>query len=286
LAAIVATFILCLSLVAPGAPAAAEPADLCTDQIAALEAVKAQIDAHNAAPHVFLIPDQQAAANAYNAEAQQLNAARDAAVANLQTCTDAMEALANADSATADLPVVPDNVKTDIDAAKTQIPAGWTPPAPPAAGKNWRVPMNSPLRPLYDVLRENNPGPLGTAVLRSNPRPTVGAPDPAYPTSTGRVFGTNAGGASAASPDHIIPLAEIVNLPNFTKLNAQNMYAVSRAPLNYQWLSWGANLSKQSRSVAAMSGVDPGWQASQVRLENEVRAQLQDIIDKLLKSQG
>jgi hypothetical protein len=286
LAAIVAAFVLCLSLAAPGTPAVADPQDLCTDQIAALQAVNTQIEAHNAAPHVFTIPDQQAAANAYNAEAQQLNAARDAAEANLQGCTDAMEALANADNTTADLPAVPDNVKSQIEAAKKQIPDSWQPPAPPSAGKNWRVPPDSPIRPLFDVLRKNNPGPLGTATLRGSPRPAAGATDFAYPASSGRVFGANDAGVAKASPDHIIPLAQIVNLPNFTKLSAQNMYAVTRAPLNYQWLSWSANTSKQSRSVAFMTGVDPGWQASQVQLENEVLAQLQNIINQLLKSQG
>jgi hypothetical protein len=114
----------------------------------------------------------------------------------------------------------------------------------------------------------------------------VGAPDPAYPTSTGRTFGTNAAGGSAASPDHIIPLAEIVNMPGFTRLKAEYMYVVTRAPVNYQWLSRGANSAKQSRSVAGMSGVDPVWQAEQIALEQEVRAKLQDIINKLLTIQG
>jgi hypothetical protein len=35
-----------------------------------------------------------------------------------------------------------------------------------------------------------------------------------------------------------------------------------------------------------MSNVDPKWQASQTQLENEVRRQLQDAINKLLQSQG
>lgn len=277
--------LLCASVVASSSSAVAAPEDLCADQIAALEAINAQIDAHNAQPHQFTIPDQAAQAEAYDAEAARLNAAGDAAQANVQACADAMEALAAQDVATADLPTVPDDVKADIDAAKKQIPDDWKPSARPPAGQNWRIPTNSPVRPLYNVLRDNNPGPMGNAVLRG-PRPTVDQRDPAYPASDGRVFGTNASGLSAASPDHIIPLAEIINMANFTKLSAQNMYAVTRAPLNYQWLSYTANLSKQARSAADMSGVDPAWQESQVQLENEVRQQLQDIINKLLKSQG
>jgi hypothetical protein len=76
------------------------------------------------------------------------------------------------------------------------------------------------------------------------------------------VIGRNASGGSAVSPDHIVPLAEIVNMPGFTRLSPQNMDVVTRAPVNFPWLSWPANLSKQSRSVAAMTGVDPVWQAA------------------------
>jgi hypothetical protein len=56
--------------------------------------------------------------------------------------------------------------------------------------------------------------------------------------------------------------------------------------VNYQWLSQGANTSKQSRSVAAIQSMDQQFRADQVFLEARVRAQLQDIIDKLLKLQG
>jgi hypothetical protein len=57
-------------------------------------------------------------------------------------------------------------------------------------------------------------------------------------------------------------------------------------PVNYQWLSQGANSSKQSRGVAAIQAMDPQFRADQVLLEARVRAQLQDIIDKLFKLQG
>ena len=72
----------------------------------------------------------------------------------------------------------------------------------------------------------------------------------------------------------------------FTKLKPEYMYVVTRAPINYQWLSRGANSSKQSRSVAGMSRVDPAWQAEQIALEQQVRSQLQDIVNKFLTIQG
>lgn len=71
----------------------------------------------------------------------------------------------------------------------------------------------------------------------------------------------------------------------FMKLTPKNMYVVSRAPLNFQWLSKSANESKQSRSAAHVSGADPKWIRDQIALENETRKKLQDIIDQLLKSQ-
>ena len=55
----------------------------CSAQQQALDSVNAAIAQHNAQPHDFIVPDQQAAADAYNAEAAQLNARGDAAEANL-----------------------------------------------------------------------------------------------------------------------------------------------------------------------------------------------------------
>jgi hypothetical protein len=278
---------LALSLLTIPAPAAASPEQLCAAQIAAVEAVQARIRVHNAKPHVFQVPRQAAAAAAYAAEATALEAQQTAAIAQARACVDAMTALEDAGASSAGLAPPSATVRATIDEAIRRIPPGWKPPPPPAPGTHWRVPKTSPVRPLFDALREGNPGNVGNVRIRGVPRPSIGASDPAYPDGSGRVFaGPNARGLSMATPDHIIPLAEIINMPGFIRLNAVNMYAVSRAPLNYQWLSWTSNTSKSSRSVAGMARVDPSWQAAQVRLENEVRQQLQDIINKLLKSQG
>jgi hypothetical protein len=92
-------------------------------------------------------------------------------------------------------------------------------------------------------------------------------------------------GKSLVSADHVVPLTEIMQMPGFAELTPQNMYAVSRAPLNLQWLSRKANLAKSSRSAAYIRTADPAWQAEQVKLENTVRAQRADIIQKLLAGQ-
>jgi hypothetical protein len=271
-----------VALVATALPVVAAPEDVCASLAAALQSVEQQIDQHNAQPHDFEIPDQAAAAAAYDAEAAELNAAQATALANVNECLEAMSTLV-ADNPAVSLDPPTDAVRQNLLNAQAKIPNEWVPPPSPAAGKNWRVPKGTPPRELYDLLRAGNPRQLGTTALQGTPRPAVGATDPAYP---GRSFGTAAGGLSAASPDHIITIAEQISMPGFVKLTPDGMYVVTRAPLNFQWLSFKANLSKSSRSAAAMSGVDPRWQAQQVQLEADVRAQLQEVIDKLLRSQG
>ena len=73
----------------------------CEDQLASLEqeeqALETQIDTHNAEPHEFQIPDQEAEANAYQAEADQLNAQKSnlqAQASQLQTQQEALDSQA------------------------------------------------------------------------------------------------------------------------------------------------------------------------------------------------
>ncbi len=262
-------------------PVHAPAADLCASLEAALQSVQAQIEQHNATPNVF-DESQAAALAAYDAEAAALTAAQETAIANLQSCLDAASLLAT-DNSTVDLKPPTEKARQVLQQAKDKIGNDWTPPAAPAVGKNWTVPKSSPPRALYDALRSGNPPELGAATLRGQARPAVGADDPAY---ANRTFLTAADGLSAASADHIIPIARQIYLPGFVQLTPDNMYVVTRAPLNFQWLSFKANLSKQSRSVAGMTGVDPRWQAEQIELEDETVRALQDAIDRLLASQG
>jgi hypothetical protein len=139
---------------------------------------------------------------------------------------------------------------------------------------------------LYSALRAGNPGNLGNASLQGIPRPQANTPDPAFQSSLGRTIGTNAAGASQVSPDHIVPLTELIQMPGFLRLTPQNMYVVASAPRNLQWLSYGANLSKLSRSAAFISGVNARWLANQAILELQTRTRLQDTINTLLRAQG
>jgi hypothetical protein len=86
----VSSIILALALVTLGSPAiAAQPdQDPCVEQRAALDHVQQQIRTHNAEPHVFEVPEQQAAAEAYDAEAARLNSVEAQAASELRTCGD------------------------------------------------------------------------------------------------------------------------------------------------------------------------------------------------------
>jgi hypothetical protein len=266
------------------------PPPECQAQHAALFAVRQQIDAHNARPHLFRLPAQAAAAAAYDAEAGQLTAAQQTALANLELClqvtarTRALAALAGWGSNGPPVPTAaPERVRTQLDEARRTMPSRWMPAPPPRSGKPWRVAPDSPMRPVYDVLRKRNPGDIGDVSLRGVPRPRADDADPAYPGST---VGRRSNGGADVSPDHIVPLAELVQMPGFSLLNADNMYAVANAPLNLQWLSGRANLAKGSRTAADILGVDPQWRRSQVALQEEVRAQLRDLITFLVYGQG
>ncbi len=270
---------------AVAAPVPATPRDLCAPQQAAVDQLRAEIQAHNNKPHTFT-PAQRAQAAAYDAEARALNARRGPVNANLKACVKAMQTLQGAIGSPLGLVKPPPDVEAALRQAQNRLPSGWTPPPPPSpANRNWKA-RGTPVDPLFDVLRKGNPGELGNIRLQGVARPKIGDRDPAYPAGSGKVIGTNADGNSKVSPDHIIPLSQLVNLPGFTKLTPQQMYALSRAPLNFQWLSPAANLSKQSRSAAFVSGADPAWVRAQQALEQQTLKKLEDIIAKLLKING
>ncbi len=264
--------------------ASASPEEMCSGQQAAVQELQGEISAHNAKPHTFVVPEEEAAADAYDAEAAELNGRRATVEDALQQCLEAMRALEGVNADGRGLSTPTSLVESRIAEAKAKIPEGAEPPSAPTPGKGWQV--TEPFRDLFRELRQGNPGDLGDIELQGVPRPNVKDPDGAFPSGSGRVIRARKGGDPAVSGDHIVSLAELMSMRGFLRLTPRNMYAVSRARLNLQWLSYAANLSKGSRSAAAVTGADAAWVEEQVALENRVRRQLQDIIDKLLKSQG
>lgn len=76
----------------------------------------------------------------------------------------------------------------------------------------------------------------------------------------------------------IITLAEIVNIPGFAHLTAEQMQRVAFTPVNLQWVSRPVYWMQRGRSASLLKGVHPDYQTNQVQLENKVRAELQHII--------
>jgi hypothetical protein len=296
----VASVLTAAVLVLTGTPVVAnsQPSMRCLPQMAQLRQVHSQIQSHNAQPHVFQLPRQAAQLQTYNAEATQLQAAQSQAVAALDACRAEVEALARqqltaleelADKRPGSMShqtTAPPSQRAKLEAAIRDLRPNFKPRPPPPPGALWRVPPGTPQRAVYDILRTDNPGKSlpPTATLQGTPRPRIGDPDPRLPGRTIQPKRRNPAEPDVTG-DHIVPLAQIVNMPGFMRLTPDNMWAVVRAPLNLQWMSMRTNSSKSSRIVAGMSGADPAWKASQEALRRRIEPKLQDLINRLLASQ-
>ena len=275
-----------LLLGVPAASAFAAPdvaAEICKEPLAKANADAARRDAHNARPHTFEIPSQQAASDAYNAEAAEINAdlARDREA--LRQCDESVQKLLDANRSTYSPDTTSAGAQSQITriAALPKVPSTWVPPNPPAAPRRMTVPKDSPIRGFYDILRDENPGNLGDPTFQGLPRPNVGDPDPAFP---GQTIGDVVGRPDVAA-DHIVPLAELVQLPGFAQLTPENQWLVAHAPLNFQWLSRRANTAKNSGYAGRIKGADPNWVAQQDQLQITTRTALLDLITTLIAAQ-
>lgn len=146
-----------LAGVSPAKVARAEPgpAQGCESQEQALDSINAEIGRHNAQPHHFIVPRQQAAADAYDAEAAQLNARGDQAEVNLKSCAAVIKKLADRGPL-----AKPAQDRIDkINTAKGQLPVGYAPPAPPPTNKLGGVAVAAPMQPIYKQLRQKGPWP-------------------------------------------------------------------------------------------------------------------------------
>ncbi|OBF70133.1 hypothetical protein A5750_24980 [Mycobacterium sp. 852002-51613_SCH5001154] len=261
--------------VATGA-AAPGPPQGCESQQGALDSVNAEIARHNAQPHDFVVPREQAAADAYDAEAAQLNARGSQAQANLNNCAAAIAKLADHGT----LPRPSQDRIDKINAAKAGLPPGYAPPAPPPRNSLGGVAVAPPMQPVFKQLRQKGPWP-DDLILQGQAKPGVGTPDPAR---NGAPIPGMASDPSrpAVVVDHIVPIAQLMYVPGFLNLPAEYMYVVANSPRNLQWLSAYANGMKNSDSIARIGDADPKWVQEQIQLENDTRATLQDLINQLL----
>jgi hypothetical protein len=276
---------------APGVAHGDTKVELCSEIVAKAYDLGSRIAVHNAKPHEFEIPRQAAAYNAYEAERVALQAEQAAILPALAACEEAERGLSGLPNG----PPIPAPTTTALDrlaSAARNVPRDWrpTPTATRAPAEVVRVsvPAASPVRPLYDVARTMSPVQLsrkGDVHLNGSPPPRAGALDPAYQPEKNVRIRTTTTGEPAVSADHIVPLAEIVQMPGFHRLSPRNMYAVINAPSNLQWLSFKANRAKSAIISGLVPGFDPAFAERLRTLQQEQRAELQRIIDSLLKSQ-
>lgn len=274
-----------LLLVVVGAPAshllavANADSEPCAAEKAAVDADKQAILEHNSPKSPVPVPPSVGIP--YNEEAAALRAKGAADRAKLESC-----AVARLTS-NGPLPNrLPDSTRNALDQARRNTAPGWRAPNP--LQKNPRngdvvVPKDSPARPVYDATGDSPVKNFPDVPLQNQARPKVGDPDPARP---GEYIGKKKDGSPAVSVDHIVPRAEVVQLPGFMELMPDNMWLVINAPLNLQWLSTPVNQAKGSKSVSDMTGVDPTWQAEQHKLQDTKRQELIDLIAQLAISQS
>jgi hypothetical protein len=253
----------------------------CRSQQAELDAVNADISVHNSKPHTFRLPSEQAAFDEYNAEKAQLDARGAKAVQNLNACESAMREAAEG---AGPLPRPTQQKIDNLNTAKEKVPPGYVPPTtPPTKGGSGERPpvttVDPPMKPVFDQLRDQKAG--NQTLKPTEPIGKVGDPDPSRPGAT---IPAMSGDPSkpAIVPDHIVPLAQMMYMPGFIKLPAEQMYMIANSPLNLQWMSRGANAIKSSGSAARITDASPQWLKEQLALENDTRDKLQKIIDKLL----
>jgi hypothetical protein len=204
------------SLLVPIATADPEP---CAAEKAAVDADREAILEHNSRKAPRPVPPSVGIP--YNQEAAALRAKGNADRAEPRSC-----AVAKLTDNGRPLIGLTERVRDAINQARRP---GWQPPntlATNPINKGVVVPQNSSPRPLYDVLRAASPGPVKNfpnVPLRGQARPSPGDVSKAV---KGRVIGKTNDGRPYVSPDHIVPLAEVVQLPRFMELDADNIWLI------------------------------------------------------------
>lgn len=258
-----------LSVVTPTAAHALPPLgdSVCTGPRAEAAALDREIAEHNAKPHVFDYPREQAAFDAYNAEAAALRARAAAVDARLTTCLTAALKLSGPVSGPGIPAAMPAALPQLIKSARAGVP-------------NRQQEIEELIGVLDDAAQEYDDA-WADQVLQNKEQPEAGDDDPAF---TDRTIGTDESGQPQVTPDYVIPLSDILEMPKFLQLSPESMWMVTMSPVNRQWISDQAVLAKHSPSVAQFTGVDDSWLQAQLKLADAVRQQLQDAIDMLAES--
>jgi hypothetical protein len=248
-------------------PTASGAAPACSAQLAAVDAINREVDAHNAKPHTYELPSQQAGFDAYNAEAADIRARGATVQANREKCFAAALRLSGGLLAPVAAPV-PDGLTQLIKSGRFR-------------GANRQEDVDE----LIDTLDENAQKydeAWADAELQDQRQPKPGDTDPARP---GASVGTDAQGGPQVPPDWVVPLSDILKMPKFMQLDAESMWMVTMSPLNREWVSSQGAMARRSPSVAAVSATSDDWLKNQKKLADQTRGQLEQIIEQLADSQ-
>lgn len=249
-ALLVAILVFAIGLMAaPAAQADMTKLDICPDLFAA-EASHDQRSAHHNSykPN----PYDHAAVDAYNAEANALNAERAVLQERDRGCVDAVRRINDANPGGPSFRSPSADRIRDVDTQRQiVVRSGWSPT--PLRGVNEmeraRHLVPKELTGLYREIRKDNPPSaktIGDVPLNGLPRPRGKDTNPAYPYEE---YGFHKDGKTPkVSADHIVPLAALIQMPGFKDLNARNMLIVASTPANFQWLGSGPNSGKSSGS--------------------------------------
>ncbi|WP_157576005.1 hypothetical protein [Mycobacterium sp. GA-2829] len=240
---------------------------VCTGPRADAAALQQEIAAHNAKPHVFELPREQAGFDAYNAEADALDARAAAIDARLTSCLTAAYKLSGPSTGPGIPAAMPATLPSLVKRAHTGAPS--------------RQEEIEELISVFDDAAQEYDDAWTDQVLQNKEQPEVGDSDPAFED---REIGADDSGEPQVTPDYVIPLSDVLEMPKFLQLSPESMWMVTMSPINRQWISDQAVLAKNSPSVAAFTGVDDDWLQAQAKLADAVRQQLQDAIDILAES--
>lgn len=240
----------------------------CGAKYAAWDDMNRRIQEHNAKPHSFELPRERAGYDAYNAEAAALDAEANGVQTRLDSCIVAATNLSGSRDGSGINAAMPQNLPQLIKRAHTQ------------AGSRQEE-IDELVGVLDDAAQEYDDA-WSDQQLQGQPQPQAGDADPAFADGT---IGTDAQGQPQVTPDYVIPLSDVLAMPKFLDLNPDNMWLVTMAPINHQWISDQARLAKNSPSVAEFKGLQDKWMAEQKDLADTVRQQLQDAIDLLASTQ-
>lgn len=277
-----------LTVAAPAAWATTTKMDICPDLVAAEASHDQRRSQHNSyQPN----PYDHAAVDAYNAEADALNAERAVLQQRDRGCVEAVRLIndGNPDGPSFK-PPSPGKLR-DVEVQRQIVAeSGWS-PTPLQSVKDMErarhlVPKD--LSGLYREIRKDNPlsaRAIGDVPLNGSARPSGTDTNRAYPDQT---YGFLADGTTPrVSADHIVPLAALIQMPGFKDLNARNMMVVATTPANMQWMGSGPNSGKSSGSpLRLLPKADSAWVDEQVALQTQKMTDMQKLIDALLASQG